>query len=123
MSEVIEKPSQVGLLRTRHSKSPKKESTPCHLRCPLDPLPLSCGGIHDKQGGTFGFKSVGSIVSRKNNISMYYQYIYNLPGSLKGTRMYVKEAPFFCKVLRTKSIDTRFTSLISSGIKASKLKT
>ena len=39
-----------------------------------------------------------------------------LPGSLNGIRMYVKDVPFFSKVFRTKSMDTLFTSLISSNV-------
>lgn len=45
---------------------------------------------------------------------------YFLPGSLNGTRMYVKDAPFFSNVLRTKLMDTFFTSLISPNGKTDK---
>ena len=41
----------------------------------------------------------------------------DLPGSLNGTSMYVKDAPSFSRLVRTKSIETLLTSSISSILK------
>ena len=72
------------------------------------------------QGHIIGFEYVVSFVLKRTTCLSIHQYIDNLPGSLKGTRMYVKEAPFSCNVLRTKSIDIFFTSLISSDLRGNK---